>query len=71
MVSAFADMEDAEPNFSSSAASQKAKFSPGIHTHTHTDTFHVSAACRQILFFGLKDQKYHIFKPALLAQYAP
>lgn len=32
MVSAFVDMEDAEPHFSSSAASQKAKFSPGKHT---------------------------------------
>lgn len=28
MVSAFADMEEAVPHFSSSAASQKAKFSP-------------------------------------------
>lgn len=35
MVSAFVDMEDALPNFISSAASQKAKFSPGTHTHTH------------------------------------
>lgn len=28
MLSAFADMEEAVPHFSSSAASQKAKFSP-------------------------------------------
>lgn len=34
MVSAFVDMEDAVPHFSSSAASQKARFSPVMHTHT-------------------------------------
>lgn len=45
MVSAFVDMEDAEPHFSSSAASQKAKFSPGKHTqqiqisNCYTSTF--------------------------------
>lgn len=33
MVSAFADMEDAVPHFSSSAASQKAKFSPVMWTY--------------------------------------
>lgn len=34
MVSAFVDMDDAVPYLSSSAASQKAKFSPsGTHTH--------------------------------------
>ncbi len=33
MVSALADMEDAVPNFISSAASQKAKFSPETHTY--------------------------------------
>lgn len=33
MISAFADMEAAVPHFSSSAASQKAKFSPGKNGH--------------------------------------
>lgn len=33
MISAFADMEAAVPHFSSSAASQKAKFSPGKNSH--------------------------------------
>lgn len=32
IISAFADMEAAVPHFSSSAASQKAKFSPGKNT---------------------------------------
>lgn len=32
MVSAFVDIDDAVPHFSSSAASQKAKFSPDVHT---------------------------------------
>jgi len=30
MLSAFADIEEAVPHFSSSAASQKAKFSPDV-----------------------------------------
>lgn len=34
MVSAFADMDEAVPHLSSSAASQKAKFSPGVNTNT-------------------------------------
>lgn len=38
MVSAFVDMEDAVPYFSSSAASQKAKFSPkGTHADIHVN----------------------------------
>lgn len=36
MVSAFVDMEDAVPSLSSSAASQKAKFSPRTNTHTYS-----------------------------------
>lgn len=46
MVSAFVDMEDAVPYFSSSAASQKAKFSP---EGTHTDIY-VMSVCQSNSF---------------------
>lgn len=40
MLSAFADMEEAVPHFSSSAASQKAKFSP-VEKHGRSNEIYV------------------------------
>lgn len=55
MLSAFADMEDAVPHFSSSAASQKAKFSPDKNSqlnNIHSNLF-MSKMCEHWVWFNL------------------